>query len=352
MLITDFTTRIVEVPLAKPVETALHSMRSVGCVLLTIRTDDGVEGQGFAFTLNGARIRAFDEMIRGLADFVVGRDPHETEGIWHDVWREINPTGHKGVTVAALSTIDVACWDAAGRATGLPLYKMFGACRDLVDTYASSGLWLSSHTNDLVSEARGFIDAGFHAMKMRIGSARIDDDVVRVQAVRDAIGPDIGLLVDANQALTPKHAIALARCLEPFDLMWFEEPVITHDLEGSAEVRAATEVPIASGETEYSRYGMKALLDARAADILMPDLQRIGGYSEFRKAAALAAACNTPVSPHFFTEHSLAIAGSVQNCISVEHIDWFAPLFNEELELVDGKLQMPDRPGTGFTFRP
>lgn len=352
MLITGFTTRIVEVPLAKPVTTALHSMRSVGCVLLTIQTDAGIEGEGFAFTLNSARIRSFDEMVQGLCEFIVGRDPHETEGIWHDIWREINPTGHKGVTVAALSAIDVACWDAVGRAAGLPLFKMFGACRDSIDTYASSGLWLSAETGDLVDQAGSFVEQGFRALKMRIGSARIDDDVARVRAVRDAIGPDVGLLVDANQGLTIKHAISLARRLEPFELVWFEEPVITHDLRGSAEVRAATEVPIASGETEYSRFGMKALLDARAVDILMPDLQRVGGYSEFRKAAALAAADNTPISTHFFTEHSLSIAGSTHGCISVEHIDWFAPLFNEELELVDGKLQIPDRPGTGFTFRP
>lgn len=352
MLISEVSTRIVEVPLAKPVETALHAMRSVGCVLVTIRTTDGVVGESYAFTLNAARIASFDEMIRGLGELVVGRDPHYTEGIWHDIFKEINPTGHKGVTIAALSTLDVACWDAVGRAANLPLHKLFGACRDEVATYASSGLWLSTPTNELAAEAKGFVDEGFASMKLRIGSARIEDDVARVRVVRDAIGPDISLLVDANQGLTPKHAIALASRLEEFDLGWFEEPVVTHNLVGSAEVRASTEIPIASGETEYTRYGMKAILDARAADVLMPDLQRIGGYTEFHKASALAAAADVPVSTHIFTEHSLAIAGSTQNCISVEHMDWFAPLFNEELELVDGKLQIPDRPGTGFTFRP
>lgn len=353
MKITDVSTRIVEVPLAKPVKTALHDMESVGCVLLTVRTDDGVEGESFAFTLNGARITAFDEMIRGLSSFVVGQDPHNTEGIWNEIWKEINPTGHKGVTIAALSTIDVACWDAVGRAGGLPLHKMFGACRETVPAYASSGLWLSLTIDELVREAQAFVDSGFVAMKMRVGSPRIADDVERVRAVREAIGPDVGLLIDANQAFSAKHAIALARRLEGdagFDIEWFEEPVATHDRTGSAEVRAATEIPIATGETEYTRYGMLDLLNARACDVLMPDLQRIGGYTEFGKAAALAAAYDTPISTHFFTEHSLAIAGSSYNCISVEHIDWFAPLFNEELELRNGELVIPDRPGTGFTF--
>ena len=349
--VTSITTRIVDLPLAAPIGTALHAMRSVGCVLVTLRTDEGVEGESFVFTLNGARIAAFEEMVRGLGELLAGRDPHDTEGIWHDLWVEINPTGHKGVTVAAMSALDVACWDAVGRAVGLPLHKLWGACRDTVDTYASSGLWLSTPVDELAAEAEGFVASGFRAVKLRIGLAKVADDVARVRAVRDAIGPDVGLLVDANQAFTPKHAIALARRLESFELVWLEEPVVTHDMLGSSEVRAATQIPIAAGETEYTRYGMRDLLQTRAADVLMPDLQRIGGYTEMHKSAAGAAMFDVPVSTHFFTEHSLAFAGATQQCVSVEHIDWFAPLFNEEVDLVDGQLRIPDRPGTGFTFR-
>ncbi len=351
MKVSAIETRLVEVELANPIRTAVHDMASVGCVLLTLRTNDGLVGESFIFTLNAARIKAFDEMVRGLGQLVIGSDPHDTEAIWHRLWTEVNPTGHKGVTVAAMSAIDVACWDLVGKAADLPLHKLFGACRDEVDTYASSGLWFSTPTEALGPEAAAFVEGGFRAVKLRIGSERIADDVARVRAVREAVGPDIGVLVDANQAFAPKHAIALARRLEPFDLVWLEEPVVTHNLRGSGEVRAATEIPIASGETEYTRYGMRDLLEAQAADVLMPDLQRIGGYSECRKAAAGAAMFDTPISTHFFTEHSLAIAGSTQNCMSVEHIDWFAPLFNEEVEVVDGKLRVPDRPGTGFTFR-
>ncbi len=351
MKITGVETQLVELPLPSPIGTAIHAMHSVGCVLLELTTDAGVVGQSFVFTLNAVRIRAFDEMVRGMSHHVIGRDPHETSGIWHGIWADINPTGHKGVTISALSAIDIACWDAVGRAAELPLHKLFGACRDEVDTYASSGLWLSTPTAELGAEAVALVEKGFHAVKLRIGSQRISDDVDRVRAVRDAIGNDIGLLVDANQGFTPKHAIRLGQRLEEFDLVWIEEPVPAHDLQGHSDVRAALATPVASGETEYTRYGMQAMLDARAADVLMPDLQRIGGYSEFRIAAAAAAARDVPVSSHFFTEHSLAIAGSIHNCISVEHIDWFAPLFNEEVELRSGKLVIPDRPGTGFTFR-
>lgn len=351
MLIERVETRLVDLPLPRPIGTAIHAISSVGCVLVTLRTDEGVVGESFVFTINGARLRAFDEMISGLGELIIGRDPHDTGTLWNDLWMEVNPTGHAGVTIAAMSSLDVACWDIVGRAAGLPLHKMFGACRDTVDTYASSGLWLDASLTDIAAEATMFIEQGFAAVKLRIGSDDIGTDVERVRAFRSAVGDGVRLLVDANQKFTPKHAIRLGRLLDPFDITWFEEPVAVHDLRGCADVRAALDIPISSGETEYTSRGIKRLLDARAADIVMPDLQRVGGYTEFRRAAALAAADDTPVSSHFFTEHSLCVAAATSNCISVEHVDWFAPLFQESVELRDGRLIVPDRPGTGFTFR-
>ncbi|NND76403.1 MAG: mandelate racemase/muconate lactonizing enzyme family protein [Ilumatobacter sp.] len=352
MKIERIATTLVDVPLRAPIGTAIHSIRSVGCVLVDVTTVDGAIGQSFAFTLNGDRLRALDETVTGLAHLAVGRPVYETTAIWDAIWNEINPTGHKGTTVSALSAIDVACWDAWGRTLGQPLHRVFGACRDSVDTYASSGLWLNASIDELVAEAAEFVAQGFRAVKLRIGSDDPDVDVARVRAVRTAVGDDIGLLVDANQKFTPKQAIRLGRRLEEFGLLWFEEPVSADDLVGHADARAALDTPIASGETEYTRFGMQAMLDARAADVLMPDLQRIGGYTEFRRAAAAAASRHVPVSSHFFTEHSLALAGSLSNCISVEHVDWFAPLFHEHAELCDGRLLVPDRPGHGFTFDP
>lgn len=348
--VASISTRIVEVDLAKPVGTAIHAMRSVGCVLVQVRTSDGAVGQGYVFALNGDRVKSLDEQVVGLAAQVQGRSVFETEGIWHDLWGRINAMGHKGVTISAMSAIDVALWDAVGRTLGQPLHRLWGSCRDEVATYATSGLWLSQSIDELVAEAAAFVEQGFIAMKIRLGSDKPADDVARVAAVREAIGPDIELLSDVNQGLTPKAAIKLGRMLEPYELGWLEEPVPAYDLDGHAQVRAALDTPIASGETEYTRHGMQAMLRAGACDVLMPDLQRIGGYSEFRKADAIASAWNIPTSSHFFTEQSLCLAGSLANLISVEHCDWFSPLFNEGMELRNGHLVIPDRPGTGFTF--
>ncbi len=350
MKITRFKTTLVEVPLEKPVATAIHQMKSIGCVLLELETDQGLVGESYVQTLNAVRLDALHQMILSFAHQVEGQDPHNVAAIWQAIWNEMNPIGHKGFSIAALTAIDTACWDLIGKAAEQPLHKIFGACRNQVKTYASGGLWLSQPIDSLVEEATQMVDAGFRAMKIRLGSPSIATDVARVGEVRNAIGPSIELLADANQSMSPKQAIRLGRELEAFDLGWFEEPVLYHNLAGCAEVRAALDIPIAAGETEYTRYGMREILDAAAVDILMPDLQRIGGLSEMRRVAALASAYDVPISTHIFTEHSLCIAGSEANCISVEHMPWNAPLFNEAMEINDGLINIPQRPGTGFSF--
>ena len=171
-------------------------------------------------------------------------------------------------------------------------------------------------------------------------------------AVRAAIGPKIGLMADANQGLTVPHAIRLGRRLEAFDLVWFEEPVQAYDLEGSARVAAELDTPIASGETEYGRYGFRDMLERRSADVLMPDLERVGGITEWVRVAHMAAAHDVPVSPHLFTEHCLQLCGALSNVSYAEHMPWFAPIFQEPVEMVDGALLIPDRPGLGFRFDP
>ncbi len=351
MKITELQTQCVNIPLERPIATAIHHMKSVGCVLLRLKTDTELEGQSYIFTLNAARLKSFEEMIKGFRHLVLGKDPHFVSAIWQSVWQEINPTGHKGVTISALSAIDIALWDLVGKAHNAPLHHIFGACRESIDTYASGGLWLSQDIDDLKQEAEAYLRAGFKSMKIRVGKDNLEEDIARVAAVRKTIGPEHGLLADANQALTPKQAIRLGKALDEFNLLWLEEPVAAYDLDGHAEVRANIPMPLASGETEYTALGMKDMIEKKACDILMPDLQRIGGLTEMRRTAALASVHHMPISTHIFTEHSLSVAGSAPNCIRVEHMPWYALLFNEEMELdKNGHILIPDRPGTGFTF--
>ncbi len=348
-MIEAVDTELVLVPLSRPVGTSIHQIASVGCVLVSARTIDGVTGEGFCFTIDGDRLGAFDEMVRGLAPYAIGRSVFESGRIWADVWQAINPTGHKGVTVAGFSAIDTAVWDAAGKTAGLPLHRMWGAVTDRVDTYASAGFWLSDPVEVLAAEARRFTDQGYRAVKVRVGHD-LATDLERIKVVRSELGADVAMYSDANQGFEPKEAIRRGLALAEAGVTWFEEPVAAGDVRGHAMVRNALPIDIASGETEYTSFGMQRYLDAGAVDVLMPDLQRVGGYTEFRAAAASAAAQNVPISSHFFTEYSLALGGSHAHCRAIESIDWFQPLFNETPEMLEGQLVVPDRPGHGFTF--
>jgi L-alanine-DL-glutamate epimerase-like enolase superfamily enzyme len=350
MKIVDLKTVRAEVPLAKPIRTAIHDIRSVGALLLSIDGGDGLLGEGYVFAPGTRQLGVFEEMVLSFKPVLVGADPEFGEALWRELWRGINFYGHKGISVFALSMVDMALWDLRGKGLERPIHRLLGGCRPAVPTYASGGLWLGASIDELAAEAKSFVGAGFRALKMRLGKPRLEEDVERVRAVRQAIGPDIALMADANQGFTVDHAIRLGRRLEPFNLAWFEEPVPAYDLEGSARVAAALDTPIASGETEYARYGFRDMLRAGAADVLMPDLGRVGGVSEFVKVAHMADAVDVPVYSHIYTEQSLTLVAALGNATYLEHMPWFGSLFREKLELRDGMVVVPERPGFGFTF--
>ena len=315
MKVTRVETRCVTVKLDKPIGSALGQLHSFGCILVFVHCDSGVVGENLIFTLNARRTRVLQSMVEEMADLIIGRDAGHIAGFWARAWRDINFLGHKGVPVVGISALDGALWDALGKMSNLPLYRILGGAQDRVPVYHSGGLWLSSSGKELVAEAERFAAAGFRAMKMRLGSPEPATDAARVRAVRTAIGPKIKLMADANQGLTENQAIRLGRALEEFDLTWFEEPLPAWDLDGLARVAAALDTPIASGETEYTRYGFRRMLELRSADILMPDLQRDRG-SHHRIH------CRTPGAQesdqHLYVLSTLALALMIQQVVAVE----------------------------------
>jgi L-alanine-DL-glutamate epimerase-like enolase superfamily enzyme len=350
MKVTRVETRCVTVKLDKPIGSALGQLHSFGCILVFVHCDSGIVGENLIFTLNARRTRVLQSMVEEMADLVIGRDAGHIAGFWARAWRDINFLGHKGVPVVGISALDGALWDALGKMSNLPIYRILGGAQDRVPVYHSGGLWLSSSDKELVAEAERFAAAGFTAMKMRLGSPEPATDVARVRAVRTAIGPKIKLMADANQGLTESQAIRLGRALEEFDLTWFEEPLPAWDLDGLARVAAALDTPIASGETEYTRYGFRRMLELRSADILMPDLQRVGGVSEFIRVGHMAESYDIPVSSHLFPEASLQVLGALANTIYLEYMPWFSKLYNETIKFAEGQAIVPERPGWGFTF--
>jgi len=349
MKVTDLRIAPVRMPLDRPIGNATATIHEISCLAIFLDTDEGLTGENLIFTIRPEQLPLLAAMVEVLRPAVVGLRPDQTEAIWADAWKRINFIGFAGVSIMGISAIDGALWDLRGRAAGLPVSKLIGRARDRVATYASGGLWINQTIDELVAQAEAFVAAGHRAMKLRLaGDAAFD--LPRVAAVRRAVGEDIGLMVDANQCLSAKAAIALGRRLEEHGIAWFEEPVAAHDLEGSAAVAAALDMPIASGENEYTRYGFKRMAETGAADIWMPDLQRVGGPSEFVRVAALAAAHDIPVSSHLFPEMSVQVMACLPTATLVEHVDWFAPLYREKLEVRHGYIEVCDAPGWGMTL--
>jgi L-alanine-DL-glutamate epimerase-like enolase superfamily enzyme len=337
----------LRLPLPRPLRTSIHDIRSVDTVLVELQGAGGAVGAGYCFAFGDRRARALQALVEDLAPIYEGQNATATRGLFDRAWRSINFLGHAGLAVMALAALDTACWDLAAQAAGSPLWRFLGAATNRVPAYASSGLWLDRTVDELVEEALGFVVAGHRAMKMRLGRSH-DEDLTRARALRAALPPDVRLLADVNQGWDEATAIRTGRALEEIGLYWLEEPLPYEDLEGAARVAAALDTPIASGETEYGWLGMKRYLDAHAADVLMPDLQRMGGITGYLKAVALCEAYQTPVSSHLFVEASGPVLATAPNAVLLEHMDWWQALFEHPLAIEDGAVVLPQRPGIGL----
>ena len=353
MKISSVAIHRLSVPLPRPVRTAIHNHAHADTVAVELRSAAGAVGSGYCFAFGAKRAVALAALVEDLAVFYEGKDPAAVVAHFEAAWRSINFIGHSGLAMIALSALDTACWDLAARAANQPLFRYLGGARTRVPTYASSGLWIDYSVGQLLAEAEKFQAQGHRAMKMRVGGPDPRVDVERARLLREAIGPDVKLLADVNQGWDEPTAIRWGRELEAAaDLYWLEEPLPYEDLEGCARISAALTMRIATGETDYGSAGMKRHLEARAADVLMPDLQRMGGPTEFLRAAALCQAWQQPVSSHLFTETSAHLLAATPNALILEHMAWWEPLFSEPPRIEGGCLVLSDKPGIGAEFSP
>ncbi len=338
--------------------------------LCVIDTDEGIQGLGEAFYFGGPATVVAQLMRDGFGPLLVGKDPMDSGVLWDQLYNWHRDQGQKGVPISALSAIDIALWDMKGKRLGLPVYKLLGgAYRHRARVYAT-GLYEPQNVprvkEALVEEALGYKAAGFAGMKLKVGYG-IERDLRLVAAIREAIGPDLYLMVDANHAYNAPEAIRLARAMEPYDIHWFEEPVPPEDLDGYVEVKRHSRIRIAGGECEYTRYGFREIIARRAMDILQPDLCAMGGFSEMMKVIAMASAANLPVIPHVWGTN-VGLAASLQLFAALPHFPErrfpAEPLFEydrsphplregvtrERFAMQDGYLEIPDRPGLGVSL--
>ena len=340
--------------------------------LCVVSTDEGIQGLGEAFYFGGPATIVAQMMEGAFGPLIVGQDPLDTSVLWDRLYNWTRDQGQKGVTLSALSAIDIALWDIKGKALGLPVYKLLGgAYRAKARVYAT-GLYepqgVPSIEDALVEEALGYKEEGFSGLKLKVGYD-LKTDVRYVRAIREAIGDEMALMVDANHAYNASEAIRLARAIEPYDVYWFEEPVPPEDIEGYLEVKRNTSLLVAGGECEYTRYGFRQWIVRRAVDILQPDLCAAGGFSEMQKIVAMASAANLPVIPHVWGTN-VGLAASLQFFAALPHFPErrfpAEPFFeydrsphplregvtHEQFVMQGGYLPIPDRPGLGVSLDP
>ena len=280
-------------PLERPFGWSQGWLDQRSTTLVKVTTDDGLVGWG-----EGAAASLIDGL---LAPLLIGHDPMDRAGLWERMFHALyNGNNAVGLAGSALSALDIALWDLAGKATGLPVCALLGGkVRDKVAVYATGLYYTEGEFPDrLLDEARGYVAAGFKGMKTKVGGLSIAEDVARVRALRDAIGPDIHLMVDANEAYNATTAIRIGQQLADLDLVWFEEPVNAQDLDAYLEVKAALPMAIAGGENLRTRYEFKPYLTRRAYDIVQPDIMHCGGITEMQRICAMANACGIQINPH------------------------------------------------------
>lgn len=321
-------------------------------MIVELRTDAGPVGVSWIFGFGEKRARVLRAMVEDLAELVIGEDVFKVEALWHRMRNAVAFSGTKGVACLGISAIDTACWDAIGRCLEAPVYRILGASRDTVPTYASSGLWLDRDRNELAAEARALVDSGFRAVKMRMGLADVEEDIARAALIREAIGPDTVLMVDANQAWDSKRAIWMANRLAEHDVYWLEEPVAFDDIPAMAEIRQSSPILLCTGENNYYKEEFRDLLLANASDILMPDLMRMGGVTEFLKTAHLCESFGVSITPHLFMEVSAHLAAACPNAVWQEHQPWWEPILVEPVEVCEGAIRLNERPGFGVDLDP
>jgi D-galactarolactone cycloisomerase len=321
--------------------------------LVRISTDEGIQGLGEAWCHPAL---AEGVVLGKLRPQVLGEDPFNVGAIWEKAFNGSTMYDPKGAVVAGMSGIDIACWDIIGKAVGQPVCKLLGGlCRTSIPAYASDLHWQEDPAA-MAKLAAEFVELGYQSVKTHLGVDPVDD-VRRVRALREAIGPEVGLMIDINTAFDRPTAIRFGRQVAEYDISWYEEPLTPMDLDGLADVRNATGLPIATGENEYTRWGFKEMFTKGGVDFAMPDVTRAGGITEMMKISAVADAFGVVLSPHNYSS-GVSSAATLQLLAAMPNagpLEWDAlnssiieELFIEPLVVRDGRVQVPELPGLGI----
>jgi L-alanine-DL-glutamate epimerase-like enolase superfamily enzyme len=349
---------VARVPLDTVTSFATRTVSARDYCLVKVRSADGVEGIGFCYVGSaGGRIAqvAIEEL---LGPMLIGEESLRVEGLWQKMYQESLLQGRSGTVMRAISILDTALWDLNARTAKLPLYQYLGAyVVDRVPAYASGGYYLDGKTPDMLGEElASYVEAGFKAVKMKVGRLSPSEEEDRIEAAREAVGADVHLMLDANNAWSDvPTALTYMRRYEPYDPYWMEEPFGPDEIESHARLAELTDVVIATGEIAYGRWYHKELLDKRGAEILQTDAVVCGGITEWKRIAAMAAGYGVTMCPHWFHDVHVHLVAATPNARYVEffiddQVLNFRRLIDTQLKHEGGNLILPQTPGLGFDF--
>lgn len=351
MRIKKVRAELYHVPVHREMHDAIRHFSKMDIIFAYVETDEGASGCGFTYSIIPHGAREICSVIDHSIDVLVhGMDPRNHEEVWACMWRGTDWVGRGGIAVLAVAAVDIAIWDLKSKLANMPLHRLLGGARKCIPVYNTDGGWLNHTIDQLVDETRRIVSAGFLGTKIKVGKEDPSEDVERIAAVREVLGPHRTLMVDANERFTSAEAIKRARMWEPFNLFWFEEPLPAEDILGHSSLKAHTSIPIAVGESLFTRFQFRDYIAAGGASILQPDACRCGGITEWLKIAHMAGCHNMQVSPHFVMELHLPLVAAIPNSLFVEYIPSLDAVLTQPLKLGGGYFVPSETPGLGVPF--
>ena len=343
------TVRAVSIPMRRPIVAKVGTYPEWPFILIDVKTKEGVVGRSYLEPYLKNAVRYIGPAIEDMADSFKGRQLAPLD-MYRDVIGKLHLIGRQGVSVIVAAGLDMAIWDALAQAAGLPLAELLGGSVGKIRTYNTNGLWLLP-LDRLAEEAEELVAEGnFNAIKIRLGRQKLADDLKALELVRAAIGEDIQLMCDFNQGQTLQEAIWRCHALDDQGLYWFEEPVVFDNYAQSAQLARELNTPVQIGENIYGPRSFFDAVQAKAADLYMPDLMRIGGVTGWMRAAAIAGAAGHPMSSHLYPEVSAHLLRATESADWLEWRDWGNPIIAEPFEVVNGEAIVPSRPGNGIEW--
>lgn len=334
--------------LKKPISDATHTLTEISFVVMRIQLENGIVGESYLLSFQyspNAIIGALQDVI----PVVKGHKAYETGTVFQKLETLFEYFGNQGLLRWTQAAVNIAMWDAWGKAQGQPIHKLLGVTKEQVAIYGSGG-WISYSIDELIEEVAGYADRGFKAVKIKVGSPKVSTDLERLRQVRKAVGDAVDIMMDANQGMDLPSAIKLANAAKDLNIQWFEEPVHHQDFQAYQVLKQQTGISLAMGEREFDTLPLRELVTRNALDIWQPDLLRIGGVEAWRASAALAASFHLPVLPHYYKDYDVPLLCTVPNGVGAESFDWVDPLIDNPMTVKEGYAKPHNLPGWGFSF--